>query len=57
MTEKMKNLTVSEPELKIDNFKKNFSADIEPLDYSKSFADDTKKNMDQSNIFPSVTTT
>jgi hypothetical protein len=43
MTEKMKNFTVSEPQLKIDNLKKNFETDIEPIDYSKSFSDDSQK--------------
>ena len=38
----MKNFTVSEPQLKIDNLKKNFETDIEPIDYSKSFSDDSQ---------------
>ena len=51
MKDKSQALTVSEPNLQLDNFKKHFSADVEPVDYSKSFADNAPKTWIKATFF------
>lgn len=41
--EQANKFTMSEPNLAIDNIKKNFSTDLDPQDYSKSFAQNEQK--------------